>query len=143
MAGSPLWSLQELLDGTITGDATLSAKLKGEKVYSGVAPETDGTASAPLLPYVLLSTSAEERVPLFDAARMQSSREDFSAWSADVTKFELAGIWSDLVRLLDGTRLSLDGYTFVTGALTLIQLGVDPSLKYSRLSVSYEVLSIA
>lgn len=132
---TPLWPLQKLVDTTIRGDAVLAAKLRGEKVYSLTVPSSDDA-----LPYILLAQSVESDLAMFENSGW-SNTESFSGWSADKTKEELAGINDDMMRLFKGTRLSLDGYHFVTGELTLIRLGGSADGRYSQANWTYEVLS--
>lgn len=138
---SAVWTVQEAIYNAILADDVLAATLKGEKVYSLNVPQSDD-----VLPYILLADSAESRLPVFER-RGQTGQERLSGWSSDLTKYELgAVIVPRLVAVLDHTRLTLDGYTFITGELTLLTLGLDTSSqppRYSRAVLNYEVLSIA
>jgi hypothetical protein len=140
---SAIWTVQEALDSAFLGDGALAPLLKGDKVYSGIGPSIDDSASdGSLLPYILLSNSAESRWPLFETPAFTGT-ETISIWSAKLHKKEVATLAAHVVRILS-LPLSLDGYNFVTGEPTIIALGIDPAtLKYSRAVIQYEVMSHA
>jgi hypothetical protein len=131
---SAIWTLQEAMDAAIQGDGTLAPMLAGDKVYSLLGPSDAG-----VVPYVLLAQSAESRWAMFETPAF-SGVEGISIFSADRSKKEVALIAAEVVRVL-GAPLTLDGYNFVTGEVSILAITMDPSLKFSMASLSYEVMS--
>jgi len=132
---SAIWPLDVAVDTLIQGDATLSAKLAGEKVYSLTAPALDSA-----LPYIILGSSSETTQRTYDS-KFRNTILTIAVWSADITKFEVASIVSDLERLLDGTQISVGGHKFVSGALSVIAIQLDNTGRYGMASCRYEALN--
>lgn len=132
---SAIWPLDVAIDTLIQGDATLSAKLKGEKVYSLQSPTRDSA-----LPYIVLGSSSESTARTYDS-KFKDTIVTISVWSADVTKAEVAGIVADLERLLDGTQLNVGGHHFVSGAFSVIAIMPDSTGRYGMASCRYEALN--
>lgn len=131
---SAVWSTDTAVDAAIQADPTLSAKLKGEKVYNGVAP------AGALCPYILLGQAVETSRRTF-GRKGYDGILTIDAWSSDLTKQEAAALYGDLERLFDGTTIALSGLHFVGGILELIAITLDPSGKYTHATSHYMVTS--
>lgn len=136
--GSVVYALDTAVDAALTGDATLAPKLAGEKVYSLMVPARD-TA----LPYVVLGQSTEQNWYTFDAPNGHDNILTIDVWSDDLTKKTVADLCNDIDRILDGTKLSVGGTHFITGAFSIVAIMVDPSGKFTHASCRYEVLTYA
>jgi len=132
---SAIWPLDVAIDTAIQNDAALSAKLKGEKVYSLTSPALDTQ-----LPYIVLGSSSETTARTYDS-KFRDTILTISVWSADITKAEVAGIVADLERLLDATQLTVGGHHFVSGAFSVVAMMLDGTGRYGMASCRYEALN--
>lgn len=132
---SAIGALQIAIDTIISGDAQLGAILKGNKVYSLVAPLGSER------PFVTLGGSRESALPLFRrSAPAKNGEEDIHIFSGRNDKLEIIKIYQHLDRLLNYAELPLEGHRMVRGRLTLVDIiGDDGGGSHGILR--YEVLT--
>ena len=132
---SAVTQLQAAIDAVIQADATLAARLAGDKVYSDLSPRNE-TA----FPHIVIGQASEVRKRTFDS-KFQDTILTLDVWSADLSKYEAMLIVGDMERLLDATALVVTGHHFVTGELSLLAVMLDPSAKYVHATLHYEALN--
>ena len=129
---SATFPLQVALEATLTGDVTLAAMLVGDGVFARRAP--DGTplnAAGGRVGYIVLGSSSEDDSGDFGRVSAShfgrdgtSNRETLHIWSDNIA--DAKAIYAEVERLLDRTRLTLDGHTMVHGRLSYLTDLTDP-----------------
>lgn len=116
---SAAWPLDVAVAAAFNADATLAAKLAGDKVYSLVA-EKDSPFD-----YIVLGDGPEAQFRTFGR---QGHANDLAIhiWSQGQAKKGVLDIYGDIERILDRQRLVLTGHTAVRMATRLQAVLVDP-----------------
>lgn len=113
---TPEWPINMAVTTLVKDDGVLGPMLKGRKLYDSVT-----TNVARQLPHLVLPTDAATLGNTFGA----KGRNVFSMIHiVGTNREECEVIYNELIRLLDGTRLTLADHTMVRGSLTS-PLGVD------------------
>lgn len=110
---SAAWPLDVAVAAALLADATLAARLAGDKLYSGVAPKNAD------FDYLVLGDGPEEQFRTFGR---QGHSNDLAVhiWSRGQAKKGVLLIYKDIERVLDRQKLPLNADGSVH---TMVQMG--------------------
>lgn len=127
-AESALSARQNMMRQEILGDPTLSGMLAGEKVYFDVAPEHSP------LPYILFGQTTENDRGYIRQPG-QEGLESLHCWGVD--RWEAREVYSALYRLFNKQKKSIDGHEMVSGTVSVVATGNDPTREASQVEARY------
>lgn len=138
MAGtSSVWPLHVALAAITLADKPLAALLKGDKVYSMIAPRDT------IFDYLVLGDSNAQEKPTFQRAGEQGAIA-IHGWCGAADQMKLLQLYGELHRVVNNARLTLTGVAAVhcLGKLSLVTTTPDPSGEYVHGVFRYEFTTL-